>query len=266
MKIANKLFSSTAIVGILNVTPDSFSDGGSYSTLHQAVKRAEIMLAEGAQIIDVGGESTRPGFLAVSDEEELLRVIPVIKEICRLFDVPVSVDTTKAIVAEKAVEQGAAIINCVSKTRDIVAVAAKLRVPFVWTHNKDMQSLKDDFFTCLLQDISEASESLLAAGISKDALIVDPGVGFGKTVQQNLEIIGRLSEIKALGFPVMLGASRKSCIGAALKNEVGERLFGTLATTALAAAADVDFVRVHDVRENLEVVRMVRAVKEACNG
>jgi len=250
------------VMGILNVTPDSFSDGGKYNTSDAALFHCEEMIRDGAAVIDIGGESTRPGFLPVTAEEEIQRVLPVIERIKKEFDIPVSVDTTKSAVAEAALSAGCEIINDINGLkgdRELAGKIAEYNAFCVLMHNRD-----NTVYTDLIPDIkNELKETCLLAekaGISKDKIILDPGVGFGKTREQNLEVINRLEEFKSLGFPVLLGTSRKSVIGLTLNLPADERLEGTLVTTVLAVQKGAAFVRVHDVKENIRAIRMTEAI------
>lgn len=252
----------TLVMGILNVTPDSFSDGGSYREIASAVNRAKQMVAEGADIIDLGGESTRPGHVAVEVAEEQARVLPVLKELLQELSVPVSIDTTKAAVAHAALEAGAHIINDQWGLRSDPALAglvAEYDVPVVLMHNQHGTGYRD-----LLDDIigyfRESIHLALAVGVAEDKLIVDPGFGFGKTVSQNLELLRRLGELCCLGLPILVGTSRKSTIGKVLNLPVQERLEGTAATVAVSIMQGADLVRVHDVKEMARVARMTDAI------
>ena len=243
-------------MGILNVTPDSFSDGGLHNSTESAVKHALSMIEEGAAIIDIGGESTRPGYESVPAGEELRRVIPVIEALRRMTDVPISVDTTKAAVASAAVDAGADIINTVaglSAGEDMLAVVRDTGAYFVMTYE---DSYVNQFGKALTNMVQKAVE----AGISPDRIIVDPGIGFGKTVEENLRIVRELTSLTGNGYPVLLGCSRKSFIRNVLDVTTDEALPGTLVTTLLAALAHVAIVRVHDVRENVRAIKMLSAI------
>jgi len=252
----------TYVMGILNVTPDSFSDGGKWNKRDAALRHVEKMVAEGADIIDVGGESTRPGYTMLSCEEEIDRVIPVIEAIKVNFDVPISLDTYKAAVAEAGILAGADMINDIwglkyEKTMaQVIAMSGK---PCCLMHNR-----KEPQYHCFLQevmeDLQETVELAAAAGIEADKIILDPGVGFAKSYEQNLEIMNRMEVLKELGYPLLLGCSRKSVIGLTLDLPAEERLEGTLATTVLAVMKGCMFVRVHDVKENVRAVRMTEAI------
>lgn len=265
------------VMGILNVTPDSFADGGRWHDAEAALRHALEMLEEGADIIDVGGESTRPGSDYVGAEEEISRVVPVIERLCGQCEqegsgVLVSIDTRKSEVARAALEAGAWIVNDVSALRDdseLGRLCAEREVPVVLMHMKgtpgNMQKDPhyDDLFgevTCFFQDALARAE---AAGIARSRTILDPGIGFGKRLEDNLLLMNRLDEFAPLGRPVLVGASRKSFIGMTLDLPVEERLEGTLAATALAVARGARIVRVHDVKANVRVVRMMEAMLAA---
>lgn len=266
------LMKKVVIMGILNLTPDSFYDKGKYSQKEKALARVEEMISQGADLVDVGGESTRPRAIKVSVEEELKRVIPVIDRIKALFQIPVSIDTYKARVAQEAIEAGADMINDISGLRfdpEMKQVVAQYKVPLVIMHIKgtpgDMQdnpcydSLMGEIISYLAEGIKIAQE----AGIDKEKIVIDPGIGFGKTVKHNLEIIKKLSELKSLGRPILIGVSRKSFIGNILNLPLGERLEGSLAATCLAVSKGARIVRTHDVRETRRVVDLTEAILEA---
>ncbi len=252
----------THIMGILNVTPDSFSDGGSYSSLDDVLKRADEMIKEGAAIIDVGGESTRPGYKQISDEEEISRVVPVIEAITDRFDITVSVDTYKSQVARAALEAGAHIVNDIwglqydNKLADVIK---EYDVSVVLMHNKN-NSDYSDFVSDYIHEMKEQCKNALKSGISRDKIILDPGVGFAKNTEQNLMVMKYIDDFIKIGYPVLLGTSRKSVIGNTLNLPVNERLEGTLATTAVAVMNDVRFVRVHDIKENARFIKMLEAI------
>jgi dihydropteroate synthase len=261
----------TYIMGILNVTPDSFSDGGLHFSKSAAVERALCMVEEGADVIDVGGESTRPGSEAVSLDQELRRTIPVIEAIAGGINVPLSIDTYKSAVAEQALEAGAAMVNDISGLRfdpRMAEVVATYDVPVVLMHIKgkprDMQRNPEysDILAEIIDYLKESIRSAEAAGVSSDRMLIDPGIGFGKTYTHNLEIIHRLRELTCLNKPVLIGPSRKAFIGAILDNApVNERLEGTAAAVALSVMHGADMVRVHDVKEMVKLVRVADAIK-----
>ncbi|MDY2922183.1 MAG: dihydropteroate synthase [Eubacterium sp.] len=265
MKIGNKIFEpseKTYVMGILNVTPDSFSDGGSYTNIDKAMEQAEKMIRQGADIIDVGGESTRPGHVQIGDEEEIKRVVPVIREIKKKFDIPVSIDTYKSAVAEAALEAGADLLNDTWGFRydeKMAELAAKYDVPVCLMHNRDNQEY-DDFMEDVKKDLQICLDIAEKYGVKKENIMLDPGVGFGKTYEQNLIVMNHLEEIVDMGYPVLLGTSRKSVIGLTLDLPVNEREEGTLATSVLGAMKGCQFVRVHDVEKNVRALKMTDAI------
>lgn len=249
----------TWVMGILNVTPDSFSDGGKYNTIEQALAQARKMIEDGADIIDVGGESTRPGYTMISDEEEISRVVPVIKALAEETDVLISIDTYKAAVAEAAVAAGAHIINDIWGAKyepEIAKVAAKWDVPIILMHNRNDTSY-NDFWKEVQQDMDESIRIALDAGVRKEQIWLDPGIGFGKTTAHNIEMMQHLKEFVDLGYPVLLGTSRKSLVGKVLGLPVPERLEGSLATVCFGVDRGCQVVRVHDVKETSRAVRMM---------
>jgi dihydropteroate synthase len=266
------LGSRTYVMGILNVTPDSFYDGKRYNTLENAIDRALKMVEEGADIIDVGGESTRPGAYPVSEKEETKRVIPVIKALSKQIRKPVSIDTYKAKVAEKAVDAGASIINDISgllMDKKMAKIAAEAKVPVVIMHKKGtprtMQKypIRKNVLSEITSSLRKSISVAMDAGIQEDRIILDPGIGFGKTVQHNLQILKRLGELRSMGFPILIGTSRKRFIGAILKLSVQESLYGTLATLAVAVMNGAHIVRVHDVCEAVQIVTMCDAIRNS---
>ena len=265
MKIGNRefdLLNHTYIMGILNVTPDSFSDGGKFDQLDTALYQAEKMLQEGADIIDIGGESTRPGFAYVPAEEEIERTIPVIEGIRKRFDTVISIDTYKAETARAAIKAGASLVNDVwglKRDDEIANVIAQAKVACCLMHNRTNTEYVH-FMQDMKADLEESMELARKAGISKDQIILDPGVGFAKSVEQNLEAIGKVGELLEFGCPVLLATSRKSVIGKTLDLEVDQRLEGTLVTTVMGVMAGCSFVRVHDVKENKRAIQMTRAI------
>ena len=252
------------IMGILNVTPDSFSDGGRWIRPGAALRQAERMAEEGAAIIDIGGESTRPGFTPVEAEEEAARVLPVIEAVKRETGLPVSVDTYKAETARLALEAGADLINDVWGLKydsgEMARVIARSGAACCLMHNR-READYADFMPELIADLRGTLDIADAAGIARERVILDPGVGFGKSYEQNLTVLHRLSELKALGCPVLLGASRKSVVGLTLGLPADERLEGTLAATAAGVLGGAAFIRVHDVRENLLAAKMALAIR-----
>ncbi len=273
MKIGTKDFAlknKTYVMGILNVTPDSFSDGGRYNQLDAALKHAQQMILEGADVIDVGGESTRPGFIQVSDEEEIERTVPVIKKIRQNFDIPISIDTYKSAVAKEAIAAGADLVNDIWGLKYDAALAgiiADAGVCCCLMHNRSQiekhpyQNFMDD----LISDLQETLRIAEKAGIKQEKILLDPGVGFAKTYENNLEAVRCLEQLHVLGCPVLLGTSRKSVIGLTLDLPADSRLEGTLVTTAFAVMKQCAFVRVHDVKENVRAIRMAEAILYSAN-
>lgn len=266
MRIGNRMFhvaDSTYIMGILNVTPDSFSDGGKYNDADAALRQTEKMIAEGADIIDVGGESTRPGYQKITDEEEIQRTTEIIKLIKERFNIPVSIDTYKSKVALAAIQAGADLVNDIwglKYDEALAKVIASSGVACCLMHNRKDTNY-DNFMEDVKADLRESLKIAKDAGIAENKIILDPGVGFAKTYENNLEVICKLRELEELGFPLLLGASRKSVIGFALNLPVEERLEGTLATTVLGVMAGCAFVRVHDVLANKRAIQMVKEIR-----
>lgn len=267
MQIGNRAFEAgkhTYIMGILNVTPDSFSDGGMFQRPDLALAHVGQMVEEGADIIDIGGESTRPGHQQVSEEEEIERAAPIVELIKSRFDIPVSIDTYKAKVARACLEAGADLVNDIwglKYDREMAGAIAEFRAACCLMHNRNI-AVYSNFMEEMKSDLRETLELAQAAGIPEDKVILDPGIGFGKTYEHNLEAIYKLEELQSLGRPLLLGASRKSVVGLALGLPVTERLEGTLATTIYAVLGGCMFVRVHDVKENKRVVQMAEAIRE----
>ena len=254
----------TYVMGILNVTPDSFSDGGRWNDRDEALRHVEQMIQEGADIIDVGGESTRPGYTQLADEEEIERIVPIIKEIKSRFDIPVSLDTYKSKVAEAGIVAGADLINDIWGLKydaQMAEVIARHDLPCCLMHNRN-DTVYKNFVKEVKADLAETLLLAEAAGIDKGKIILDPGVGFGKNYENNLEIMANLEQLDSLGCPLLLGCSRKSVIGLTLDLPTQERLEGTLATTVLAVSMGISFVRVHDVKENVRAIRMADAILE----
>jgi dihydropteroate synthase len=277
-----ELGNGTCVMGILNVTPDSFSDGGLFFSRDAAVAHGEKLFEDGAGIIDVGGESTRPFSDPIDAEEEIRRVIPVIEDLSRRVSVPISVDTTKASVARRALDAGASIINDIGSLRfdsGMGDVAARYQVPLIMMHMrgtpKTMQTMTvyDDLIEEIKTFLQNAIHRAVEKGISKSKIIIDPGIGFGKTIQQNLLIINRLHELQALDAPILVGASRKSFIKTSLKNEIDKKPdhafpvieIGTQAAIAAAVLQGAHIVRVHDVAATRATVKIIDAVKHAKN-
>ncbi|NGQ96404.1 dihydropteroate synthase [Brevibacillus sp. SYP-B805] len=252
----------TLVMGIVNVTPDSFSDGGRFFGVEQALAHARALVEAGADILDIGGESTRPGAEPVGLEEELDRVLPVIRALAAECPVPLSVDTYKAEVAEQAIAAGAHIINDVwgaKREPRIAEVAAKWDVPLILMHNREAADYTD-FFSDMIRDLRESVSIARKAGLSEEKIILDPGIGFAKTLDQQLEVMRRLDDLVALGYPVLLGTSRKSMIGRVLDLPVDQRLEGTAATVALGIVKGCHIMRVHDVKEIKRLARMMDAM------
>ena len=271
----------SSVMGIVNVTPDSFSGDGfmdSQNKKEEILEKAGLWIEQGVDFLDVGGESTRPGATAISEEEELARVIPIIKALAARYTVPISIDTTKAVVAEAALNAGACIVNDVSGLMmdpglcDVVRI---YQVPVVLTHHSQAiavhqrkeehepwtGSLKD-FVSKVAHDLEMLAAQAMARGLTSQQLILDPGIGFGKTTTQNLAILKYIDRIKALNYPVLIGASRKSFIGHLTGAPVGERLPGSLLAVMLSALKGVDILRVHDVAETIQAVKMIKALQE----
>lgn len=263
-----KLDGKCHVMGILNVTPDSFYDGGWHFDSKKAQNRVEQMIAEGAEIIDVGGESTRPGSKSVSIEEELERVIPVIDFIKSISDVPISIDTQKAEVARKAVEAGACVVNDVGGLRnsDMIQAVAEMKVPVIIMHmqgtpeNMQKNPSYDDTVPDVKNWLEERIKAAEMTGIKRSDVIVDPGIGFGKNLKHNLEILGGLDDFRNMAGGVVLGASRKSFIGFLTGAEDSDRLTGSLAAAMIGATAKVDLVRVHDVKETRKAIDTINAL------
>ena len=252
----------TYIMGILNITPDSFSGDGLHGQIEEAITQAKRFVAEGADIIDVGGESTRPSSQPVSTDEELKRVIPVLEKLSGELSIPLSIDTCKSEVARQAVAAGARMINDVwglKQDPEVAEVAAAAGVPLVLTANeRDMDC--SDIIPQVIAGLKKGIKQARKAGVAEENIIIDPGIGFGKMLEQNLEVLGRLAELKSLRKPIMLGVSRKSVIGLVLDLPVEKRLLGTAATVAISIANGADIVRVHDVGEMVQVCHMSDAI------
>lgn len=265
MRIGQKEFDTanhTYIMGILNVTPDSFSDGGKWNDMDKALFHVEEMIEAGADIIDVGGESTRPGYTLLSEQEEAARVVPVIEAVKKRFDIPISLDTYKASVVLAGIEAGADMINDIWGLKydgELAGIIARTGVACCLMHNRKEPDYKD-YIKDLLADMEETLEIAERAGIDREKICIDPGVGFGKTYEHNLQIINKLEVLHTFGLPVLLGTSRKSVIGLTLDLPVEERLEGTLATTVIAVMKGASFIRVHDIKENLRAIRMTESI------
>ena len=265
MKIGNREFdvkNETYIMGILNVTPDSFSDGGKFNNLDAALHHAEEMIAEGADIVDIGGESTRPGHIVISEEEEIARVVPIIEAVKARFDVPVSIDTYKGNVAEAALQAGADLVNDIwgfKFDKKTALMTAKYDAACCLMHNRD-EAVYNDFLEDMVSDMAECVKIAREAGVADDKIMLDPGVGFGKTYEMNLAAINHVDVLHRLGFPILLGTSRKSVIGNTLNLPADQRVEGTLATTVIGVMKNCAFVRVHDIKENKRIIQMTKAI------
>lgn len=272
MKIGNKEFcerGKTYIMGILNVTPDSFSDGGKWNSLDRALYHVEQMIKDGMDILDVGGESTRPGYTKLSAEEETERVLPVLEAVKARFDIPISLDTYKAVVVKAGISAGIDMVNDIWGLKyDLISgdgeynmgkVIAESGLPCCLMHNRTNTNYHS-FMQDMAADLSETLYLAEKAGINTNQIILDPGVGFAKSYEQNLQIINNLEQLHVLGCPLLLGTSRKSVIGLTLDLPADQRLEGTLATTVIGVMKGCSFVRVHDVKENARVIRMTEAI------
>ncbi|MCH5271286.1 MAG: dihydropteroate synthase [Lachnospiraceae bacterium] len=265
MKIGGREFDTnkkTYVIGILNVTPDSFSDGGKWKELDSALYHVEKMQAEGMDILDIGGESTRPGHTLIPDEEEIMRVMPVIEAVKSRFDIPVSLDTYKSSVAKAGIEAGIDLINDIWGLKydgEMARVIGESGLPCCLMHNRKEAGYQD-LMREMTEDLEETLQLAAQAGIAREMIILDPGVGFGKTYEQNLQVLRSLETFHGLGCPLLLGSSRKSVIGLTLDLPVSERLEGTLVTTVFAVLKGCAFVRVHDIKENVRAVKMAEAI------
>lgn len=265
MKIGNREFdvkNETYIMGILNVTPDSFSDGGKFNNLDAALHHAEEMIKEGTDIVDIGGESTRPGHIVISEEEEIARVVPIIEAVKARFDVPVSIDTYKGNVAEAALQAGADLVNDIwglKYDKNMAEVIAKSGAACCLMHNREKAEY-NSFVEDVLDDLRETIAIAKKTGIADDKIILDPGVGFAKSYEQNLIITNNVDRLNELGYPVLLGTSRKSMIGLTLDLPSDQRVEGTVATSVIGVMKGCRFVRVHDVLENKRAILMTEAI------
>lgn len=253
------------IMGILNVTPDSFSDGGCYDKLDQALFHAEQMIQDGAAILDIGGESTRPNHIKISSEEEMERVCPVIEAVKRRMDIPVSLDTYKADVAAAGIRSGADMINDIWGLKwdgAMAHVIAEGHVASCLMHNRK-EAVYHNYIEDVIADLQESIQMAKAAGMDMNQLCIDPGIGFAKNLQQNLQLMHHLERLRELGYPVLLGTSRKSMIGLTLNLPVDQREEGTIATTVYGIEKGCSIIRVHDVKANLRAVRMTLAMMQA---
>lgn len=265
MKIGNKSFDTaehTYIMGILNVTPDSFSDGGKWNTLDEALGRAEQMVKDGADIVDIGGESTRPGHEQITEEEEIQRVVPVIEAVKARIDVPVSVDTYKSRVAEAALKAGADLVNDIWGLKydsRMAALIAETGAACCLMHNKEKAEY-EEFYQDMLRETEACVKIAREAGIPDNKIILDPGIGFGKTYEMNLETLHYMERFHTFGYPMLLGTSRKSVIGLTLNLPADQREEGTLVTTVMAVMKKYAFVRVHDVKANKRAIQMAETI------
>ena len=265
MLIGNREFDTKNrcyIMAILNVTPDSFSDGGHWLEIDEALRHTANMISYGADIIDVGGKSTRPGHKSITIQEEIDRAIPVVDAIRSRFDIPISIDTSESIVADAALNAGAALVNDIwglKSDANMAKVISRSGAACCLMHNRKVLDYTD-FIQDVIADLKESANLAIAAGIAADKIILDPGIGFAKSHEMNLEAINKLDLLTELGYPVLLGTSRKSVVGLALDLPVTERMEGTLATTVIGIMRGISFVRVHDVRETKRVIKMTEAV------
>ncbi len=269
MFIGNREFGKhTYVMGILNVTPDSFSDGGRFNDIDRALKHTEELVNDGADIIDVGGESTRPNYTQISDREEIERVVPVIEKIKQNFDIPVSIDTYKSAVASAAVSAGADMINDIWGLKydgNMAKVISESGAACCLMHNRK-NAQYNSFVDDVLNDLRESVEIAKRAGIQKDKIVLDPGIGFAKSYKENLIMTNNLERMNEIGYPVLLGTSRKSMIGLTLDLPSDQRLEGTIATTVMAVIKGCMFVRVHDVLENKRAIMMTEAIINSSKG
>lgn len=265
MQIGNKEFQTTNktyVMGILNVTPDSFSDGGQYQKVDLALKHVEKMVLEGADIIDIGGESTRPSHTPITEAEEIERVMPVIEGIKSRFDIPISLDTYKPAVAKAGIDAGIDFINDIwglQYDEEMATVIAGSKLPCCLMHNRK-EATYTNFMRDIESDFGRTIQLAQNAGIENDKIILDPGIGFGKSQEQNLFLLNSLQELYMYGYPLLLGVSRKSVIGNVLNLPVEDRLEGTLATTVLAVIKGCMFIRVHDIEANVRAIQMMEAI------
>lgn len=267
MLIGKKEFdvkNKTYIMGILNVTPDSFSDGGKFNTTEYALKHAEQMIQDGADIIDIGGESTRPGYTLISEDEEISRIVPVIEKIKNNFDTVISVDTYKSGVARESAKAGADLINDIwgcKYDKKIADVIAEYELSCCLMHNRNLeQNPYQNLMADILEDLQQSIEIALNAGVKPEKIITDPGIGFAKSLENNLAVMNQVEQLATLGYPILLGTSRKSMIGQTLNLPAEERVEGTLVTTVMGVMKGCAFVRVHDVLANKRAIDMAEAI------
>ncbi len=258
------------VMGVINTTPDSFSDGGRFDTVEKAFQHAQQMISDGVDILDVGGESTRPGSRYVDQNEELGRTIPLIRAIREVSSIPVSIDTNKPGVMQQAVAAGASIINSIDALgrKNALAVVAELGVPVCLMHMQGTPETmqKEPYYSDVVTEVKrflrERIDAALAAGVADHNILADPGFGFGKTLQHNLQLLKSLPEFKTLGVPILVGLSRKRMIGTILDKPVDQRLYGSISTAVIAAMQGADIIRVHDVGETVDAINIVRALNQ----
>jgi dihydropteroate synthase len=260
----HKLKSRPAVMGILNVTPDSFSDGGRFQAFDAAIAHAKSMVVAGCDIVDIGGESTRPSATPVSEAEELARVGEVLRALADLLDVPLSIDTSKAAVAARAIATGAAVINDVwglQKDRDMAAVVAETDAALIIMHNREEKDERVDILADIRRFFDRSLALAAKAGIPEEVIILDPGIGFGKTSRQNVEAVARIPDLKEYGLPILVGASRKAFLGSLTGDGIEATLIGTVAANLVAAAAGASIFRVHDVAEHVAALRIFHSMQ-----
>ena len=259
----HKLKSRPAVMGILNVTPDSFSDGGRFQAFDAAIAHAKSMVVAGCDIVDIGGESTRPSATPVSEAEELARVGDVLRALADLLDVPLSIDTSKAAVAARAIATGAAVINDVwglQKDRDMAAVVAETDAALIIMHNREEKDERVDILADIRRFFDRSLALAAKAGVPEEVIILDPGIGFGKTSRQNVEAVARIPDLKEYGLPILVGASRKAFLGSLTGDGIEATLIGTVAANLVAAAAGASIFRVHDVAEHVAALRIFHSM------
>ncbi len=268
MKVGKRVFDTeheVYMMGILNVTPDSFSDGGCYAEMDRALFHAEELIKAGADILDIGGESTRPNHIKISSEEEIQRVCPIIEAVKSRMDIPISLDTYKSDVARAGIQVGADMLNDIWGLKwdgTMAQVIAEGKVACCLMHNRK-EAVYQNYIEDVLSDLQESVQLALQAGIDRDSICIDPGIGFAKDLNQNLELMNQLERLQDLGYPVLLGTSRKSMIGLTLELPVNEREEGTIATTVFGVMKGCSIIRVHDVEKNLRAVKMTLAMLRA---
>ena len=259
----HKLKSRPAVMGILNLTPDSFSDGGRFQAFDAAIAHAKSMVVAGCDIVDIGGESTRPSATPVSEAEELARVGEVLRALAGLLDVPLSIDTSKAAVAARAIETGAAVINDVwglQKDRDMAAVVAETDAALIIMHNREEKDEQVDILADIRRFFDRSLALAAKAGVPEEVIILDPGIGFGKTSRQNVEAVARIPDLKEYGLPILVGTSRKAFLGSLTGDGIEATLIGTVAANLVAAAAGASIFRVHDVAEHVAALRIFHSM------